>query len=495
MLGKKKFEPKIMYNLTLDDLVPEDNLYRQIDKFLDLRFVYKECEKLYGKTGKPSIDPVVFFKLELFGYFENIISDRELIRKANDSLAARYFIGYDIDEKLPWHSTISRTRVLMSKEMFENIFSKILELCTNAGLIDGKHQSIDSTLVKANASLESVERKEPKLTVAEYINKRYEENQENEKESYEQKAEVKRKPELTAERTTEKSPKEEGKSNQNYESKTDSDSRMVSKPGKPSGMYYKTHYSSDSRKKIITDVLTTYADRSDVEDLIEVYNRVENRLEKLGLEIEEVSADKGYCSGKNLREFERRGKRAFIPTKEHVNTNGKINNKEFKYDEEKDVFVCPNQKPLRFYSYDKQKQRNRYIAEENHCSVCPIKQECCPKAKRRSVSRTIYYQEYQRLEQRLKTPAGRRAIRIRKTVSEGLFAEAKMYHGLRKFMTRGIEKAQKRSYIIASVQNLKRLLGYMGRKESQAVQLLENTLANLFFTNKLELCLLNLDKT
>ena len=269
---------------------------------------------------------------------------------------------------------------------------------------------------------------------------------------------------------------------------------MVSKPGKPSGMYYKTHYSSDSRKKIITDVLTTYADRSDVEDLIEVYNRVENRLEKLGLEIEEVSADKGYCSGKNLREFERRGKRAFIPTKEYVNTNGKMNNKEFTYDEEKDVFVCPNQKPLRFYSYDKQKQRNRYIAEENHCSVCPIKQECCPKAKRRSVSRTIYYQEYQRLEQRLKTPAGRRAIRIRKTVSEGLFAEAKMYHGLRKFMTRGIEKAQKRSYIIASVQNLKRLLGYMGRKASQAVQVLENTLANLFFTNKLKLCLLNLDK-
>jgi transposase len=186
MLGKKKFEPKILYNLTLDDLVPEDNLYRQIDKFLDLRFVYKECEKLYGKTGKPSIDPVVFFKLELFGYFENIISDRELIRKANDSLAARYFIGYDIDEKLPWHSTISRTRILMSKEMFENIFSKILELCTKAGLIDGKHQSIDSTLVKANASLESVERKEPKLTVAEYINRRYEENQGNGKESDEQ---------------------------------------------------------------------------------------------------------------------------------------------------------------------------------------------------------------------------------------------------------------------------------------------------------------------
>ncbi|HSR17123.1 MAG TPA: hypothetical protein VLM39_03430, partial [Ignavibacteriaceae bacterium] len=85
-MGKKKFEPKLMYNFTIDDLVPEENIYRQIDKFLDLRFIYKECKKLYGRTGKPSVDPVVFFKLELFGYFENIISDREKIRKASDSL-------------------------------------------------------------------------------------------------------------------------------------------------------------------------------------------------------------------------------------------------------------------------------------------------------------------------------------------------------------------------------------------------------------------------
>jgi transposase len=95
----------------------------------------------------------------LFGYFENIISDRELIRRANDSLAARYFIGYDLDEQLPWHSTISRTRALISKETFEKIFNRILELCYKSGLIEGKHQSIDSTLVKANASLESLKEK------------------------------------------------------------------------------------------------------------------------------------------------------------------------------------------------------------------------------------------------------------------------------------------------------------------------------------------------
>ena len=490
MLGKKKFEPKLMYNFTIDELVPEDNLYRQIDKFLDLRFVYKECEKLYGKTGKPSIDPVVFFKLELYGYFENIISDRELIRRANDSLAARYFLGYDIDEKLPWHSTISRTRGLISKETFENIFSKILELCYQSGLIGGKHQSIDSTLVKANASLDSLERKEPKLTINEYINKTYEENKEEEslKEDDEANINEDHRSELRIERSTEKSQKKKGESNQNYESKTDSDSKMVSKPGKPSGLYYSTHYSADSKTRVITDVLTTYADRADSLVLLEVYQRAEERLNKLGLTIKEVSADKGYCSGKNLSELERRQIRAFIPTKEYVNKNGEISNKKFFYNEEKDVLVCPNQKELSFSSYDNKKQRNRYLAKEEYCYKCPLKEQCCPKAKRRSVSRTIYYKEYQRLDQRLKTPEARRASIIRKTVSEGLFAEGKMYHGLRKFMKIGIIKAQKISYMIASVQNLKRLVGDIRRKTKIAAQMTEYILYKIFLLTNYKIC-------
>jgi len=486
MLGKKKFQPKLMYNLTIDDLVPEDNIYRQIDQFLDLRFVYKECEKLYGKTGKPSIDPVVFFKLELYGYFENIISDRELIRKVSDSLAARYFVGYDIDEKLPWHSTISRTRGLISKETFENIFSKILELCYQTGLIAGKHQSIDSTLVEANASLESVERKEPKLTVEEYINKTYELNKEEQslKEDDEAKINEDHRSELRIEGSTEKSQKKKGESNQNYESKTDSDSKMVSKPGKPSGLYYSTHYSADSKTRIITDVLTTYADRRDSEVLLEVYDRAEKRLDKFGLAIEEISADKGYCSGRNLREFERRNIRAYIPTKEYVNTSENINSREFSFDEVKHVFICPNQKELFFTAYEKQKQRNRYRAKHKDCLECPLKARCCPKGKSRSVSQTIYYKEYQRLDKKLQTPAGRRASRIRKVVSEGLFAEGKMYHGLRKFMTRGIDKAQKRSYMIASVQNLKRLLMDMKRKLRIAVQKVADILVEPFSLNK-----------
>ncbi len=134
------------------------------------------------------------------------------------------------------------------------------------------------------------------------------------------------------------------------------------------------------------------------------------------------------------------------------------------------MFICPNNKRLEYYTYEKLYQRHRYRTKEDDCFECPLKKECCPNAKRRSISRTIYYQEYERLKERLKTPRARQAYIIRKTVSEGLFAEAKANHTLRKFMTRGIDSAQKKSYMIASVQNLKRLMKILAIKPRKVVK-------------------------
>ena len=95
---------------------------------------------------------------------------------------------------------------------------------------------------------------------------------------------------------------------------------MATKPGKPSAMYYSTHYSVDSKNKIITDVLTSHADKKDHMVLLEVIDRTENRLNDLGLTIQEVSADKGYCSEENLRELENKDITAYIPTQKFVNS-------------------------------------------------------------------------------------------------------------------------------------------------------------------------------
>ena len=112
----------------MEDLVPEDNFYRKLQTVLDLQFLYKKTEKYYGSEGQESIDPVVFLKFCLVGYLNNIISDRKLVNYCSDSLAIRLFLGYDLDEKLPSHSTISRTRKLYEETIFEQVFQTVLRL-------------------------------------------------------------------------------------------------------------------------------------------------------------------------------------------------------------------------------------------------------------------------------------------------------------------------------------------------------------------------------
>jgi transposase len=127
MQGIKQRTPKLFYQFTLGDLVPADHVYRRIEQRLDLSFLYQQTRSLYGTQGQKSIDPVVFFKFCLLGYFNNITSDRSLHRYCSDSIAARWFLGYDIDEPLPVHSTISRTRQLFGTELFEQVFCQVLE--------------------------------------------------------------------------------------------------------------------------------------------------------------------------------------------------------------------------------------------------------------------------------------------------------------------------------------------------------------------------------
>ena len=477
MMGKKELEPKLLYSVIIEDLVPQDNFYRQLSEFLDLRFVYQECKKIYGKTGNPSIDPVVFFKLVLFGYFENIISDRELIRRASDSLGVRLYLGYDLDEELPWHSTISRTRGIIPELVFEKLFDKILQMCVDKGLVGGEKQSIDSTLVKANASLESLEKKRPQLELNKYIETTRKENQiediKNEIRICESLPSGKEDKKLSEEKTDlevlslpeRKGKKEKRKtcSNEEYKSKTDPDSRIARKPGKLTNLYYTTHYSVDSKANIITDVLSTHSDQSDSDALLEIVKRTEERLNKNGLEIKSLAADKNYCSGKNLRSLEEKGIEPFIPTQKHPNTTGGIDKSDFVYDRQKDIYICPTGNILE-YCYTTKKEAKLYAVKEKECHSCPLRQKCTSGKKIRQVQHSIYKEEYDRLFNRIKSYSGKKMRRIRQITTEPLFAEAKENHGLSKFMTRGIGKAKKNSILIASIQNLKRLMKFCKRK-------------------------------
>jgi len=162
MQGKKNYQEKLFAHFQLSDRIPKNNFYRRLKEVLDLKFLYPLTKSYYGESGQKSIDPIVFFKMCLVGYLENIISDRNLIQHSSMRLDILYFLGYDIDEELPWHSTISRTRQLYPESVFEEVFTKILAMCIEKGMVSGHTQAIDSAPVKANASMDSLELKVPR---------------------------------------------------------------------------------------------------------------------------------------------------------------------------------------------------------------------------------------------------------------------------------------------------------------------------------------------
>ena len=123
MQGKKKITEKLFTHFQLSDRVPEDNFYRRLKKVMDLHWLYKATQKYYGTEGQQSIDPVVFFKLMLIGYLENLGSDRRIINTVSLRLDMLFFVGYDIDESLPWHSTLAAQDNYMEKR-FSNNYSK-----------------------------------------------------------------------------------------------------------------------------------------------------------------------------------------------------------------------------------------------------------------------------------------------------------------------------------------------------------------------------------
>jgi transposase len=161
MQGKKLFLDKEATRFRLSERVPRHNLYRRLAELVDWKFLYDETRALYSHTGQPSLDPVVFFKLVLGGRLENLVSDRRLVEHCAMRLDMVYFLGYEVNEELPWHSTVSRTRQLFPASVFERLFDHVFAQCVARGLVAGDTQAVDSAPVKANASLGTVLEKQP----------------------------------------------------------------------------------------------------------------------------------------------------------------------------------------------------------------------------------------------------------------------------------------------------------------------------------------------
>src|SRR5437588_988556 len=156
MMGFKERAFAPLVAVSLEELVPQDHFYRHLQKVLDLSFVHDLVRERYAIVGRPSIDPVVFFKLQLVMFFEDIRSERLLMRQVADRLSVRWYLGYDLDEPLPNHSTLSKIRQRYGLDVFRRFFEAIVQRCQEAKLIWGRELYFDSTQVHANADLDSL---------------------------------------------------------------------------------------------------------------------------------------------------------------------------------------------------------------------------------------------------------------------------------------------------------------------------------------------------
>ena len=138
MMGTKirTFSP--LENLSLEELVPKDNFYRRLEATIDLSFVRELVRDCYASSGRPSVDPEVFFRLKLVMFYEGIRSERELMRIVSDRLSARWYVGYDLFEALPDHSSLTRIRDRFGLSVFREFFERIVQLCFEAGLVWGE---------------------------------------------------------------------------------------------------------------------------------------------------------------------------------------------------------------------------------------------------------------------------------------------------------------------------------------------------------------------
>ncbi len=157
MLGPLKprhLDPPVV--VSLDALVPRDHFYRHLEACLDLAFVRTWVSDAYPSRGRPSIDPVVFFKRSLVMFFEGIRSERQLLALAADRLSVRWQLGYGLDEALPDASGFTRLRQRLGLAVFRRFFEHVVDLCQEAGLVWGKEIVADATRVPGDASLDSL---------------------------------------------------------------------------------------------------------------------------------------------------------------------------------------------------------------------------------------------------------------------------------------------------------------------------------------------------
>jgi transposase len=487
MMGQKDRSFAALPPVTLEDLVPRDHFYRHLERSLDLGFVRDLVSNTYAETGRPSIDPVVFFKLQLVLFFEGLRSERQLMHVVADRLSLRWYLGYDLNEPLPDHSSLSRIRERYGLDVFRRFFDRLVEQCLATGLVWGQELYLDATRVQANAATDSLQ---PRFAVDAHLAHLFAADEEATGRgeagdgpdelaggdalarlpitlTEEARAEL---AECAADRQDwigRAGRPDRATTSGPYQrtadfriSTTDPDATPMPYGDKGTRLGHQDHYVVDGgRARIILTALVTPAEVQENQPALDLLWHARFRWK---VRPRQMTGDTKYGTIENIAAIERERIRAYVPLSAVGRRPGLFGATDFVYDVATDTYRCPGHQSLRFISQCETTRRRIYEAPTGACAVCTLRSQCTTSKRGRRVGRSVEETYLDRVRSYHATESYARAMRKRQVWVEPLFAEAKVWHGLRRFRLRGLEKVNGEALLIAAGQNLKRLLNWRG---------------------------------
>ncbi len=443
MMGPRQVaQGALFYDFCIEDHVPDDHLLRRVDRFVDLSEIRRFLAPFYSATGRPSIDPELMIRMLIVGYCFGIRSERRLCEEVHLNLAYRWFCRLELTDPIPDHSTFSKNRHgrFRDSDLFRHLFEQVLARCIAEGLVGGDSFGVDASLISADACrFEKVDAQDwgpEKISRAaqEYLDTLND---------------------AAFGAATPVKPK--------VLSPSDPAARFTAANGDRPFYAYSTNYLVDLENAVIVDVETTAPIRQ--AEAGAAMDMITRTRERFGLYPEKLVADTAYGSAEVLSWLvESEGIEPHIPViDKSQRKDGTFSREDFAYDRETDSYTCPAGKELlpsrRAFQTIRPEPKDdaiRYRARKADCEVCALKQQCCPNAPARKVTRSIREGAPDLAREITASDAYVTSAYARKKV-EMLFAHLKRILGVTRLRLRGPNGARDEFLMAATVQNLRKM--------------------------------------
>ena len=434
MISRKDQKAKYVTQMVdIDSLVPENHLVRKMEEFIDFEYIREEVKGLYSEDkGRPSIDPVVLFKIIFIQYMFGIKSMRQTIKEIEVNIAYRWFIGYDFYEAIPNHSTFSKNyeRRFANTDIFEKIFLNILKQINELGLINKESIFVDSTHTKAYANKHKVNEEEVEESYNKYVENLHNEINEIRKEEGKKPIKVKTEKKIV--------------------SRTDKECGMFHKGEKERQLAYSTQVACDEKGWILKQECYP----GNMNDNNSGVQFLEPILEDE--EIKNIVMDAGYTGHVLIDEVINKNKLPIVPYTRPKGKKTEVYKKnDYKYNQDEDYYICPNRKKLTYRGINNDGLRT-YRSQTKDCKDCPLKKYCTNQTTK-LITRHLLEYTNDCIKQIRLSELGKELYPKRKTTIERCFAITKFNHNLGFTFLRGLKKNKDRNFVIFAMYNLKKL--------------------------------------